>query len=163
MRKSIGVVDGIVLAASSTAATSSIGIGLGLMASIVGLHLPAIMLLAFLPVLGIAGGYGRLNRVAPNAGSSYKWVGRVFSPWLGFLVGWVNVVGTIVFMAYTTTVTGSAIIQLLGQADLHSVGGLSSIRTPPSSPLFSAWPSWSLPRWSPFAGSIWPRVSRSTC
>ncbi|MFJ5723319.1 APC family permease [Streptomyces sp. NPDC093149] len=125
MRKSIGVVDGIVLAASSTAATSSIGIGLGLMASIVGLHLPAIMLLAFLPVLGIAGGYGRLNRVEPNAGSSYKWVGHIFSPWLGFLIGWVNVVGTIVFMAYTTTVTGSATIQLLGQASVHSVAGLS--------------------------------------
>ncbi|MGW5127128.1 hypothetical protein ACWEQ7_24395 [Streptomyces sp. NPDC004069] len=46
-RKSIGVVDGVVLAASSTAATSSIDIGLGLgpMASIVGLHLPAITLL----------------------------------------------------------------------------------------------------------------------
>ncbi|MGW3508618.1 APC family permease [Streptomyces sp. NPDC000994] len=125
MRKSIGVVDGIVLAASSTAATSSIGIGLGLMASIVGLHLPAIMLLAFLPVLGIAGGYGRLNRAEPNAGSSYRWVGRILSPWLGFLTGWVNVVGTIVFMAYTTTVTGSAIIQLLGQATVHSVAGLS--------------------------------------
>lgn len=125
MRKSIGVVDGIVLAASSTAATSSIGIGLGLMAAIVGLHLPAIMLLAFLPVLGIAGGYGRLNRVEPNAGSSYQWVGRIFSPWLGFLTGWVNVVGTIVFMAYTTTITGSAIIQLLGQATLHSIGGLT--------------------------------------
>ncbi|WLQ45523.1 APC family permease [Streptomyces laculatispora] len=125
MRKSIGVVDGIVLAASSTAATSSIGIGLGLMAGIVGLHLPAIMLLAFLPVLGIAGGYGRLNRIDPNAGSSYKWVGGIFSPWLGFLTGWVNVVGTVVFMAYTTTVTGSAIIQFLGQATVHSVAGLS--------------------------------------
>lgn len=125
MRKSIGVVDGVVLAASSTAATSSIGIGLGLMAGIVGLHLPAIMLLAFLPVLGIAGGYGRLNRVDPDAGSSYKWVGGIFSPWLGFLTGWVNVVGTVVFMAYTTTVTGSAIIQLLRQATVHSVAGLS--------------------------------------
>ncbi|MFF3261916.1 APC family permease [Streptomyces sp. NPDC002932] len=125
MRKSIGVVDGVVLAASSTAATSSIGIGLGLMAGVVGLHLPAIMLLAFLPVLGIAGGYGRLNRVDPDAGSSYKWVGQIFSPWLGFLTGWVNVVGTVVFMAYTTTVTGSAIIQLLRQATVHSVAGLS--------------------------------------
>ncbi|MFB7559600.1 APC family permease [Streptomyces brevispora] len=125
MRKSIGVVDGMVLAASSTAATSSIGIGLGLMAGIVGLHLPAIMLLAFLPVLGIAGGYGRLNRIEPNAGSSYKWVGGILSPWLGFLTGWVNVVGTVVFMAYTTTVTGSAIIQLLGQATVHDIAGLS--------------------------------------
>jgi len=125
MRKSIGIVDGVVIAASSTAATSSIGIGLGLIAGIVGLHLPAIMLLAFLPVLGIAGGYGRLNRVEPNAGNSYTWVGRTLNPWLGFLTGWVNIVGTVVFMAYTTAVTGSAILQLAGQAGLHSLAGLA--------------------------------------
>ncbi|WP_407992064.1 APC family permease [Kitasatospora sp. CMC57] len=125
MRKSIGVVDGVVIAASSTAATSSIGIGLGLTAGVVGLHLPAIMLLAFLPVLGIAVAYGRLNRVEPNAGNSYTWVGRTLNPWLGFLTGWVNIVGTIVFMAYTTAVTGSAVLQLALEAGLHSVAGLA--------------------------------------
>ena len=124
MHKPIGLLDGAAIAASSTAATSSIGIGLGLMAGVVGLHLPAIMLLAFLPVLAIAGGYGRLNAVEPDAGSSYRWVGRTLSPWLGFLTGWVNTVGTVVFMAYTTTVTGSAVIQLLDQAHLRSVAGL---------------------------------------
>lgn len=124
MRKTLGVVDGVAIAASSTAATSSIGIGLGLTASVVGLHLPAIMLLAFLPVLGIAGAYGRLNLVEPNAGNSYTWVGRTLNPWLGFLTGWVNTVGTIVFMAYTTAVTGSALIQLAGEAGLHRLFGL---------------------------------------
>ncbi|WP_441251525.1 APC family permease [Kitasatospora sp. McL0602] len=125
MHKSLGVVDGVVLAASSTAATSSIGIGLGLIAGVVGLHLPAIMLVSFLPVLAIAGAYGRLNRVEPNAGNAYTWVGRSLNPWLGFLTGWVNVVGTVVFLAYTTTVTGSALLQLAGQASLHSIGGLA--------------------------------------
>ncbi|MFE0459447.1 APC family permease [Kitasatospora sp. NPDC058965] len=124
MHKSLGVGGAMVIAASSTAATTSIGIGLGLMAGAVGLHLPAIMLVAFLPVLGIAGGYGRLNRVEPDAGSSYRWC-RTLNPWLGFLTGWVNIVGTIVFMAYTTTVTGSAIIQLLGAATVHGVAGLA--------------------------------------
>ncbi|GAA1960443.1 hypothetical protein GCM10009738_38900 [Kitasatospora viridis] len=124
MRKSLGATGAIVIAASSTAATSSIGIGLGLTAGVVGLHLPAIMLLAFLPVLCIAGAYGRLNLVDPDAGSSYRWVGQVLNPWLGFLTGWVNVVGTVVFMAYTVAVTGSSIIQLAGQATLHRIGGL---------------------------------------
>ncbi|SDT10027.1 amino acid/polyamine/organocation transporter, APC superfamily [Streptomyces sp. TLI_053] len=124
MPRSLGLIDGAAIAASSTAATSSIGIGLGLMAGVVGLHLPAIMLLAFLPVLAIAGGYGRLNRSEPDAGSSYRWVGRTLNPWLGFLTGWVNTVGTVVFMAYTTTVTGSSIVQLLDEAHLRSVAGL---------------------------------------
>ncbi|SEE29039.1 Amino acid transporter [Streptomyces misionensis] len=124
MHRSLGLLDGVAIAASSTAATSSIGIGLGLMAGVVGLHLPAIMLLAFLPVLAIAGGYGRLNTAEPDAGSSYRWVGRTLNPWLGFLTGWVNTVGTVVFMAYTTTVTGSSIVQLLDLVHLRSVAGL---------------------------------------
>ncbi|MFJ3699347.1 APC family permease [Streptomyces sp. NPDC090052] len=124
LRKSLGVVDGVVIAASSTAATSSIGIGMGLIAGVVGLHLPIIMLLGFLPVLGIAAAFARLNRVEPNCGNSYVWVGRSLSPWLGFLSGWVNIVGTVVFLAYTTTVTGSVLLQLAGEAGLHSAAGL---------------------------------------
>ncbi|MDT9695753.1 APC family permease [Streptomyces sp. P17] len=125
LRKSLGVLDGVAIAASSTAATTSIGIGLGVTAGVVGLHLPAIMLLAFLPVLGIAGAYARLNRVEPNAGNGYVWVGRSLTPWLGFMVGWVSIVAVVAFLAYTTAVTGSAVIQLAGDAGLRRLGGLS--------------------------------------
>ncbi|MFC9280792.1 APC family permease [Streptomyces collinus] len=122
LRKSLSVLDGVAVAASSTAATTSIGIGLGVTAGVVGLHLPAIMLLAFLPVLGIAGAYSRLNRVEPNAGNGYVWVGRSLSPWLGFMVGWVNFVASLAFLAYTTAVTGSAMLQLAGDAGVHRIG-----------------------------------------
>ncbi|KAB1990494.1 APC family permease [Streptomyces triticiradicis] len=125
LRRTLGVLDGVAIAASSTAATTSIGIGLGVTAGVVGLHLPAIMLLAFVPVLGIAGAFSRLNKVEPNAGNGYVWVGRSLSPWLGFLVGWVSIVATVAFLAYTTAVTGSAMIQLAGQAGLHEVAGLA--------------------------------------
>ncbi len=125
MRRTIGLREGAVIAASSAAATTSVGLGLGLMAGVVGPHLPAVMLLAFLPVLAVAGGYGRLSRVDPHAGSSYHWVGRTLHPWLGFLSGWFGVVGAVVFMAYTTTVTGSALLGLAGEARLHRLGGLT--------------------------------------
>ncbi|MEV5789053.1 APC family permease [Streptomyces sp. NPDC052192] len=125
LRRTLGVADGVAIAASSTAATTSIGIGLGVTAGVVGLHLPAIMLLAFLPILGIAGAYSRLNKVEPNAGNGYVWVGRSLSPWLGFLVGWVSIVATVAFLAYTTAVTGSAMIQLAGEAGVHEVAGLT--------------------------------------
>ena len=125
LRRSLSVLDGVAVAASSTAATTSIGIGLGVTAGVVGLHLPAIMLLAFLPVLGIAGAFSRLNRVEPNAGNGYVWVGRSLSPWLGFTVGWVNMVASVAFLAYTTAVTGSALLQLAGDAGVHRVGSLA--------------------------------------
>ncbi|UGT44934.1 APC family permease [Nocardia yamanashiensis] len=124
MRRSLGVLDNVVIAASTTAATTSIGIGFGLTAGIVGLHLPIVMALALVPVACIAGAYIRLNRVEPNAGNTYVWVGRSLNPWLGFLCGWVMTVSMVLFLAYTTTVTGSALLALGGQLGLHSLGGL---------------------------------------
>ncbi|MFJ4713725.1 APC family permease [Streptomyces sp. NPDC088785] len=124
LRRSLGVVDGVAIAASSTAATTSIGIGMGSLAATVGLQAPAILLVAFVPILGIATAYARLNRVERNMGSGYVWVGRSLGPWLGFLTGWVTLVGTLIFMAYTSAVTGSVFLQFANKAHLDAVGGL---------------------------------------
>ncbi len=125
LRRSLGVLDGIAIAASSTAATTTIGIGLGVTAGVVGLHLPAIMLVAFIPILFIASAYSQLNRVEPNAGNGYVWVGRSLNPWLGFMVGWVMILATVTFLAYTTAVTGSAVLQIGGQFGLTAIGGIT--------------------------------------
>ncbi|MFI6938805.1 APC family permease [Streptomyces sp. NPDC050418] len=124
LRRSLGVVDGVALAASSTAATTSIGIGMGALAATVGLQAPAILLVAFLPILGIATAYARLNRSEPNMGSGYVWVGKSIGPWFGFLTGWVTLVGTVIFMAYTSAVTGSVVLQFADKAGLHDLAGL---------------------------------------
>ncbi|MFK0170473.1 APC family permease [Streptomyces sp. NPDC090306] len=123
LKKSLGVFDGVVLAASSTAATTSIGIGLGVLSSIVGRQTPLILLLAFLPMLGIATAYARLNKVEPNCGASYAWVGRSMGPWLGFVAGWVPLAAGVVFLAYTTSVTGSITLQFAHKAGLTGVMG----------------------------------------
>ncbi|MDG4862031.1 APC family permease [Streptomyces sp. T-3] len=125
LRRSLGVVDGIALAASSTAATTSIGIGMGALAATVGLQAPAVLLIAFLPIIGIAAAYARLNRSEPNMGSGYVWVGKSLGPWFGFLTGWVTLVGTMIFMAYTSAVTGSVLLQFADKAGLHSLLGLN--------------------------------------
>ncbi|WP_304451800.1 APC family permease [Nocardiopsis sp. YSL2] len=124
LRRSIGVLGGVAIAASSTAATTTIGIGLTAMALTVGPHLPAVLLLGVLPILCIAGAYTQLNRVEPNAGNTYVWVGRSLSPWLGFLVGWTLIVATVAFLAYTTAVTGSAILQTALVFGVTGVAGL---------------------------------------
>ncbi|MFI5807283.1 APC family permease [Streptomyces sp. NPDC051561] len=112
------------IAASSTAATTSIGIGMGTLAAYAGRQTPVVLLLAFLPIIGIALAYARLNRVEPNCGSGYTWVGRSLGPWPGFLTGWVVLVGTMIFMAYTGAVTGSVILQFLNKLGLHSLFGI---------------------------------------
>src|SRR5919198_4016924 len=113
LRRSLGIKDGVAIAASSTAATTSIAIGMGGLAAYAGRQIPVLFLLAFLPILGIALAYARLNRSEPNCGNGYTWVGRSIGPWPGFLTGWVVVVGNVIFMAYTGAITGSVIIQFL--------------------------------------------------
>ncbi|MGJ5830446.1 APC family permease [Streptomyces ossamyceticus] len=125
LKRSLGVVDGVAIAASSTAATTSIAIGMGTIGSIVGLQAPALLLLAFLPVLGIATAYARLNRSEPNCGNGYVWVGKSLGPWPGFLTGWVTLVGSIIFCAYTSAIMGSVVLILAGKAGLHSVAGVA--------------------------------------
>lgn len=121
MPKSLGVIDGVVIAASSTAATTSIAIGTGVLAATVGRQVPILLVLAFLPMLGIAGAYARLNRSEPNCGAGYTWVGSTLGPWLGFLAGWIPVAGTVIFLAYTTAICGSLLIQTADKLGLHGL------------------------------------------
>ncbi|MDX6351693.1 MAG: hypothetical protein QOF84_6483 [Streptomyces sp.] len=125
LRRSLGVVDGIAIAASSTAATTSIAIGMGTLAATVGLQGPVILLLAFLPVLGIAGAYARLNRSEPNCGNGYVWVGKSLGPWPGFLTGWVTLAGSVVFLAYTSAITGSVILAFANKAGWTEFAGIA--------------------------------------
>ena len=124
LRRTIGMLGGWAVAASSTAATTSIGIGMGLLGGTVGVQLPILLILAFLPMLGIAGAYARLNRDEPNCGNGYTWVGASLGPWLGFLTGWLVLVGVILFLAYTCAIVGSVLLQLTAKFGLHEVGGV---------------------------------------
>ena len=124
LRQVLGPVDGAVIAMSNTAPTLSIGIGMGAIAAIVGGAIPAVVLLAFLPILGIASAYAQLNRVERNLGAGFVWVRRSLGPWLGFQSGWVTVVGTTIYLAYGSQVCGAMLLAFANEAHLHSVLGL---------------------------------------
>jgi amino acid transporter len=98
---------------------------MGVLAMTAGRQIPIVLILAFLPILGIAFAYSRLNRSEPNCGSGYTWVGKSLGPWLGFLTGWVVIVAVVVFMAYTSAISGSVILQLLNKLGLDSVAGIA--------------------------------------
>ncbi|MGW8376740.1 APC family permease [Streptomyces sp. ODS28] len=125
LRRSLGVRDGVAIAASSTAATTSIGIGMGSLAVYAGRRTPGLLILAFLPIAGIALAYARLNRTEPNCGNGYAWVGRSLGPWPGFLTGWVVLAGNVVFMAYTGAVTGSVVLEFANKLGLHALFGIA--------------------------------------
>ncbi|HEX4791212.1 MAG TPA: APC family permease [Actinospica sp.] len=125
LRTSVGVGGTAVIAMANTAPTLSIGIGLGLISLDVGAAVPAMVLLAVLPVLGIALAFSRLNRSERNLGASYTWVGRTLSPWLGFQCGWVNLAGSTIYLAYGSQVCGSMVLGFADECHWTSVLGLA--------------------------------------
>ena len=59
--------------------------------------------LTFLPMLGIALGYQRLNRWNQSAGATYTWVSHALDPYLGFVAGWM------ILMYYTLGTTSMTV------------------------------------------------------
>ena len=74
---------------SSTAPGYSLAAALGVVvAAGVGFAAPAIMLLAFVPMLFIAASYYYLNRADPDCGTSFSWVTLAMGPgWAGSRAG----------------------------------------------------------------------------
>jgi amino acid transporter len=95
--------DVVVLSLASSGPTQSIAVTLAALLATVGYASFLPLLICFIPMLGIALGYQRLNAWQPSAGATYSWVGRALSPHAGFFSGW------IMLMYYTIGTTSLTI------------------------------------------------------
>lgn len=87
-RNALGVGDAIILGLSSSGPSQTMAVSLaGIVAASAYAGLLPI-LISFIPMLGIAIAYQRLNRWDQSAGATYSWVARTLNPTLGFLSGW---------------------------------------------------------------------------
>jgi len=87
-RGSVSLGDAIVLGLSSSGPAQTMAVSLASLVAVCHYGGVVPVLLCFVPMLGIAIGYQRLNRWDQSAGATYHWVARVFHPYLGFLCGW---------------------------------------------------------------------------
>jgi amino acid transporter len=97
-KNAIGVVSATVIGVASTAPAYSAACTIGLLAAVVGFGSPAIMLVAFVPMLFTAAAYYYLNRVDPDCGATFSWCTRAMGPNAGWLGGWGVIVADIVVM-----------------------------------------------------------------
>ena len=105
---------------ASTAPGYSLAASLGLVVAAVGLAAPAIMWLAFVPMLLVATSYYYLNRVDPDCGTTFSWATKAFGPWVGWIGGWAIIVADIIVMANLADIAGRYTFLLFGldeQAD----------------------------------------------
>ena len=72
----------------------------------VGLQAPAIMWVAFVPMLLVATAYYCMNRVDPDCGTTFTWATRALGPVAGWIGGWAIIVADIVVMANLAQIAG---------------------------------------------------------
>jgi amino acid transporter len=81
--------DTTVMALASSGPTQSIAVTLAALLATIGYASFLPLFICFIPMLGIAIGYQRLNAWRPSAGATYSWVGRALNPHAGFFAGWI--------------------------------------------------------------------------
>jgi amino acid transporter len=115
-KDALGFVSSCVIGVASTAPGYSLAASLGFVVAItgVGLQAPAILLLAFVPMLLIASAYYYMNRADPDCGTTFSWVTRAMGPSLGWLGGWAIVVADVIVMANLAQIAGLYSFLLFG-------------------------------------------------
>ncbi len=84
---SLGLLACVVLGISTIAPVYTLTGALGPTVREVGVYLPAVFIVGFLPMLLVALGYRELNAVDPDSGTSFTWSTRAFGPMIGWIGG----------------------------------------------------------------------------
>jgi len=113
-RGAISFVSSVVIGVASTAPGYSLAATLGLIVAAVGFQAPAVLWVAFIPMLCIASAYLYMNRVDPDCGTTFAWVTKAMGPWAGWLGGWAIIVADIIVMANLAQIAGLYSFTLFG-------------------------------------------------
>jgi amino acid transporter len=119
-KNAIGYLSNIVIGVASTAPAYSLAATLGFILAVkgVGVHAPAVMLVAFLPMLLVASAYKYFNRADPDAGTTFAWVTRTFGPSWGWLNGWAIFLSDVIVMASLAAIAAIYTFKLFGFSEL---------------------------------------------
>jgi amino acid transporter len=129
-KDALGFVSSCVIGVASTAPGYSLAASLGFVVAVqgVGLQAPAIMLLAFVPMLLIASAYYYMNRADPDCGTTFSWVTRAMGPRLGWLGGWAIIVADVIVMANLAQIAGLYSFLLVGwQSAADSTAAVTAV------------------------------------
>jgi amino acid transporter len=112
----IGYISNLVIAIASTAPAYSLAATLGFIVAVggVGVHAPAVLIVAFIPILFVSIGYRFFNLADPDAGTTFAWVTRTFGPQLGWINGWAIFLADIIVMASLSEIASNYTFLLFG-------------------------------------------------
>ncbi|MEA2197761.1 MAG: hypothetical protein QOJ25_1812 [Solirubrobacteraceae bacterium] len=116
-KNAITFLSNIVIGVASTAPAYSLAATLGGIAAFVAFGTPAIMIVAFVPMLFIAASYYWMNRADPDCGTTFSWVTRAMGPRLGWMGGWAIIVTDILVMPSLAAIAGQYTFSLFGNSN----------------------------------------------
>lgn len=111
----VGVLGGTVIGLSCIAPAYALTAALGPTASEVGVYVPAILLVGFIPMLFVVFGYRELNTAMPDSGTSFTWATRAFGPYVGWMAGYGLVIACILVLANLAAIAVDFFFILLAQ------------------------------------------------
>jgi amino acid transporter len=116
----LGMVTSLILAVASAAPAYGLAATLALIVAYVGFQAPAIVIVAFIPILFISFGYAALNRRDPDCGTIFVWATKTLSPRIGFMGGWAIIASFILVMGSLAQVAGQYVFILFGAEGIGS-------------------------------------------
>ena len=116
----IGLASSVVVGVASTAPAYSLAATLGYVVILVGLQAPAIIVLAFVPILFVSIGYQQLNKREPDCGTTFTWATKAFGPKTGWMGGWGIIAADVLVMASLAQVAGQYVFLLFGADGIGS-------------------------------------------
>ena len=127
-KNAIGFASSVVIGVASTAPGYSLAATLGFVAAVVGTKAPAILLISFIPMFLVAGGYYYLNKADPDCGTSFSWVTKAMGPQLGWMAGWAIIVADVVVMANLAQIAGLYTFELFSwEAAANSTAAVTAV------------------------------------
>jgi amino acid transporter len=119
-QNAIGLADAIIVGMASSGPTASLAVTLAAIVAACSYAGPVAIAVCFLPMLGIALAYRRLNQWRVDCGASYVWVGRAITPYLGFMVGWIMLLGYFLGTISDILPVGPYVLQIVAPGQVNS-------------------------------------------
>jgi amino acid transporter len=121
--------DVVIMSMASSGPTQSIAVTLAALLATVGYASFLPIAICFIPMLGIAIGYQRLNAWQRSAGATYSWVGRALNPHAGFFAGWIMLMYYCVGTTSLTVPLGTYMLSFFSNSAANNADAVAAVGT----------------------------------
>jgi len=111
-QNAVNLGDAIIIGLASSGPAQSMAVSLAAIVAASGYAGVLPIVISFIPMIGIALAYQRLNRWNQNCGATYTWVAQTINPYLGFIAGWMILLYYTLGTTSLTLPVGTYTIQL---------------------------------------------------